>query len=280
MLKSNPIPINKKMPTKKYAAMQNSDPPVKSQIDYAALPPVFDAGVHHRAKIGFVLLATEQTIEDDMMRLCPPGVGMHFTRAANPDSITVDSLLAQAPDLSRAAATLLPDGSLDVICYACTSGSLVIGEDTVFAALSAGAPTAVPASLITAVMRALQAMQVSRIAVATPYLDEVNRREAEYMSARGFEICAMQGLQLEKDSDMVRVSPKFIHDFAASIDRPDAEAVFISCGALRSLEIVDALENKLGKPVVCSNQAMLWDCLRRAGIADQFSGYGRLLRDY
>jgi len=74
--------------------MQNSDPPVKSQIDYAALPPVFDAGVHHRAKIGFVLLATEQTIEDDMMRLCPPGVGMHFTRAANPDSITVDSLLA------------------------------------------------------------------------------------------------------------------------------------------------------------------------------------------
>mgnify|MGYP000155403849 CR=1 FL=1 len=72
-------------------------------------------------------------------------------------------------------------------------------------------------------------MQVSRIAVATPYLDEVNRREAEYMSARGFEICAMQGLQLEKDSDMVRVSPKFIHDFAASIDRPDAEAVFISC---------------------------------------------------
>jgi len=237
--------------------MQNSDPPVKSQIDYAALPPVFDAGAHHRAKIGFVLLATEQTIEDDMMRLCPPGVGMHFTRAANPDSITVDSLLAQAPDLSRAAATLLPDGSLDVICYACTSGSL-----------------------ITAVMRALQAMQVSRIAVATPYLDEVNRREAEYMSARGFEICAMQGLQLEKDSDMVRVSPKFIHDFAASIDRPDAEAVFISCGALRSLEIVDALENKLGKPVVCSNQAMLWDCLRRAGIADQFSGYGRLLRDY
>jgi hypothetical protein len=143
---------------KKYAAMRNSGPPVKSQIDYAALPPVFDAGAHHREKIGFVLLATEQTIEDNMMRLCPPGVGMHFTRAANPESITVDGLLAQAPDLSRAAATLLPDGSLDVICYACTSGSLVIGEDTVFAALSAGAATAVPTSLITAVMRALQAM--------------------------------------------------------------------------------------------------------------------------
>ena len=106
--------------------MQNPDRPVKSQIDYAALPPVFDAGAHHRAKIGFVLLATEQTIEDDMMRLCPPGVGMHFNRAANPDSITVDSLLAQAPDLSRAAATLLPDGSLDVICYACTSGKPVV----------------------------------------------------------------------------------------------------------------------------------------------------------
>ena len=69
------------------------------------------------------------------------------------------------------------------------------------------------------------------------------------------------------------------HNFAASIDRPDAEAVFISCGA-SSLEIVDELEDKLGKPVICSNQAMLWDCLRRAGIADQFSGYGRLLHHY
>jgi len=257
--------------------MDHANQTLISQVDFENLPPLFDEGAHSRAKIGFVLLATEQTIEDDMMRLCPHGVGMHFTRAANPDSITVDTLRAQAPDLSRAAATLLPDGSLDVICYACTSGSLVIGEDRVFAALRKGAPAAEPTSLITAVMRALTSVGAKKIVVATPYLDEVNQQEADYMAARGFDIMAIQGLNLEKDSDMVRVSPAFIHDFAASIDRPDADAVFISCGALRSLSIVDALEQKLGKPVICSNQAMLWDCLRRAGVTDQMAGYGRLL---
>jgi maleate isomerase len=87
----------------------------------------FDAGRHPRAKIGYVLLATEQTVQDDVLTLRPDGVGVHFTRAAIPDSITSDSLAAQADLLAECAATLLPDGSLDVVCYACTSGSLVIG---------------------------------------------------------------------------------------------------------------------------------------------------------
>jgi maleate isomerase len=94
-----------------------------------------------------VLLATEQTIQDDVMRLRPDGVGVHITRAAIPDSITNETLAAQADLLADAAATLLPDGSLDVVCYACTSGSLVIGEDRVFAELNKGQPQAKATSL-------------------------------------------------------------------------------------------------------------------------------------
>ena len=240
----------------------------------------FDEGRHGRAKIGFVLLATEQTIEDDMFTLCPPGVGLHFTRAPIPDSITVDTLRAQADDLAQAAASILPDGSLDVICYACTSGSLVIGEGRVFAELRKGAPNAEPTSLITGVMAALRVIGARRIAVATPYLDEINRREADYMTDAGFEIVNIQGLNLEKDSDMIRVRPDFIADFAARVDRPDADALFISCGALRSIDVLDALEQRLGKRVISSNQAMMWDVLRRAGVSDRIAGYGSLLRDF
>lgn len=240
---------------------------------------MFDEGAHPRAKIGFVLLATEQTIEDDAMRLCPEGVGMHFTRVSNPDSITVASLADLVSDLSRAAGTLLPDGSLDVVCYACTSGSLVAGEETVFAELGKGAPGAVATSLITGVTAALKALQVRRIAVATPYLDEINEMERIYLGACGFEVVRIKGMQLEKDSDMIRVAPDYIAEFAAALDGPDVEAVFISCGALRSLGIVEALEQRLGKPVICSNQAMIWDCLRKAGIGDLCEGYGRLWRD-
>lgn len=238
---------------------------------------IFDAGRHPRAKIGYVLLATEQTIQDDVMALRPDGVGIHFARAAIPDSITAASLAAQADLLAPAANTLLPDGSLDVVCYGCTSGSLVIGEDRVFAELNKGAPDAIATSLITGVKRALHAVGAKKIVVATPYLDEVNTLEKTYLEAAGFEVLDIQGLNLAKDSDMVRVTPEFIHEFAVSLDRKDADAVFISCGALRSLDVIGQIETSLGKSAICSNQAMIWDTLRLAGITDKIDGFGRLL---
>lgn len=241
---------------------------------------MFDKGRHHRAKIGFVLLATEQTIEDDMFHLRPDGVGVHFARAWIGDSITVDSLTRHAGDLARAASTLLPDGSLDVVCYGCTSGSLVIGEDRVAAELSKGVPNAKATSLIAAVIGALRAIDAKRIAVATPYLDEINRQEVQYLENAGFHVTQISGLQLEKDSDMIRVSPQYLAEFARQADTPDSDALFISCGALRALEIIDQLEQDLGKPVICSNQAMMWHVLRLAGIQDRIAGYGRLLRDH
>jgi maleate isomerase len=240
----------------------------------------FDAGRHPRAKIGNMLLATEQTVQDDVLALRPPGVGIHFTRAAIPDSITTQTLAAQADLLADCAATLLPDGSLDVACYACTSGSLVIGEERVFAELKRGAPKARPTSLISGVIRALRTLGARSITVATPYVDDVNRREVDYLEAAGFEVVSLCGLNLEKDSDMVRVAPDYIAEFALAQERADADAIFVSCGALRTLDVIGEIEARAGKPAVCSNQAMIWDCLRLAGVDDRFDGYGRLLADH
>jgi maleate isomerase len=240
----------------------------------------FDAGRHWRAKIGFVLLATEQTIQDDVMRLRPEGVGIHFARAFIPDSITNETLGAQADLLADAAASLLPDGSLDVVCYACTSGSLVIGEERVHAELAKGNPNARPTSLIAGVIKALRTLGARSIAVATPYLDEINAREAAYLESAGFKVVNIEGLNLERDSDMVRVTPRYLLEFARSVDRADADALFVSCGALRSLDIVDELEQRVGKPVVVSNQAMIWDTWRMADIDDRIGGYGRLFREH
>jgi len=240
----------------------------------------FDEGSHPRAKIGYVLLATEQTVQDDVIRLRPPGVGIHFTRAAIADSITNESLSAQADLLADCASSLLPDGSLDVVCYACTSGSLVIGEERVFTELNRGAPDAQATSLITGVIRALKTLQARRIVIATPYLDEVNQREVDYLEQAGFEVISICGLNLEKDSDMVRVAPDYITEFALAQDHPDADAIFVSCGALRTLDVIGEIEARAGKPAICSNQAMIWDCLRLAGIDDRFDGFGRLLAEF
>jgi maleate isomerase len=240
----------------------------------------FDQGSHWRAKIGYVLLATEQTVQDDIMRLRPPGVGIHFTRAYIPDRIANDTLAEQLGLLSEASATLLPDGSLDVVCYACTSGSIVMGEERVHAELKRGNPQAKPTSLVAGVIKALRALGAKSIAVATPYLDEINRIELRYLEQAGFNVVNIEGLNVERDSDMVRISPDYLSEFAQSVDRKSADCFFFSCGAMRSLGIVAELEAKMNKPVVVSNQAMIWDTWRMAGIPDRVTGYGRLLSEH
>jgi maleate cis-trans isomerase len=124
---------------------------------------------------------------------------------------------------------------------------------------------------------ALNQRLVDIVAVSCAFLDEINAREAAYMEKAGFEILAITGLNLERDSDMVRVTPDYIVEFALSLDRPEAEAIFVSCGALRTLDVVGEIEARAGKPVISSNQAMIWDTLRLAGITDPIAGYGRLL---
>ena len=168
----------------------------------------FDEGRHWRGKVGFVLLATEQTVADDMLQIIPEGVGLHFSRVAIPNSITIASLTQLVSGLGAAAQVL------DVITYACTSGSLVVGEGKVFAELNKGAPKAHKTCIITSVLRALKAVKAKRIVVATPYLDEINSLEKMYVEASGFEVLDIQGLQIEKDSDMVRVTPESILQFA------------------------------------------------------------------
>mgnify|MGYP001819798915 CR=1 FL=1 len=246
-------------------------------------PPLdirFDRGRHWRAKIGFVILAMEQTIEADVFRLVPDGVGVHFSRVPMENAVTIDTLEAVGTALAGAAALILPDDKLDVICYACTSGSLVLGEEKVANELNKGAPNSTATSLITGVIHALEAFKVRKIVVATPYLDEINIMEKEYLEDRGFDVLDIQGMKITNDGDMVKVTPDFIKEFALSIDRQDAEAIFISCGALRSIDVVDEVEKMARKPVIVSNQAMIWETLRLAGIKDAINGYGSLLRKF
>ena len=196
------------------------------------------------------------------------------------NAVTVDTLENVGKELAGAAALILPDEKLDVVCYACTSGSLVLGEKRVTNELNKGAPNAIATSLISGVIHALEAFKVRTIVVGTPYIDEINIMEKEYLEDRGFDVLDIQGLNITNDADIVKVTPDFIKEFALSIDRQDAEAIFISCGALRSIDVVDEIEEIVGKPVIVSNQAMIWETLRLAGIKDVIDGYGRLFRKF
>jgi len=240
----------------------------------------YDRGPHWRAQIAFVLISNDDLVEGDMFRIAPPGVGIHFNRIPGVDECTAETLMAMEKDLAEAASRFVCEDGLDVVCFACTSASALIGEERVMAELSRGAPNARTTSLITGVIRALRTLRAQRIVVATPYLDEINILEEKYLREQGFDVLDMQGMNILSGAEMYRVTPEFIQEYARSFDRPEADAIFISCGGLRSLEIIDALEQEVGKPVVASNQAMFWDTIRLAGIDDKIEGYGQLLRLY
>ncbi|GAA0772264.1 arylmalonate decarboxylase [Roseibium denhamense] len=240
----------------------------------------FDEGRNPRAKIGFVLIPNEQTIEDDMVRWAPDGIGIYFSRVLMPHVLSPQSLAKCGATLAEAAHRILPDDKLDVICFACTSGSVAVGEEKTLLELKKGQPGATATSLVSGVCKALRAFGARKIAIGTPYTDELNTKMAAYFEGQGFEIAEFQGLGLQYDRDMIRVAPDYLIEFAKAVDVPDAEVFLMSCGALRTIEVVDKIEQALGKPVVASNQAMLWDCLRLAGVEDRLAKLGRLFREH
>ena len=178
--------------------------------------------------------------------------------------------------MADAASRIQPDTKPDVISYSCTSGSIVIGEAAIMEEIRKGAPYAMPMTLVTGVVDALRELAVEKIVIGTPYLDEINTREARFFHDKGFEILDIQGLNLETGIEFGTVTPDFWKKFAREIDRPEADAIFLSCGGIRALEVVQEIEEIINKPVVTSNQAQMWSCLRRAGVSDRIEGYGRL----
>lgn len=214
-----------------------------------------------------------------MFRLCPPGVGLSFTHVRMQTECTVDSLAGMEHDLDDALSALVPArDDVDVVCYNCTSGSFVIGEDKIISKLERNRPGVRGTTLLTGVVAAFRALGVRTVSVGTAYTPDIDDLEREYFEGQGFKVARIEGLGLMTDVEMNRVSPRFLHDFALSLDRPDADAIFLSCGALRSLEVIESVEKELGKPVICSNQASFWHCLRICGIDDSLTGFGELFR--
>ncbi|NIR31458.1 MAG: arylmalonate decarboxylase [Gammaproteobacteria bacterium] len=210
----------------------------------------------------------------------PPGVGVHFTRVRMDTECTVANLARMEQALADAVATLMPGrDDLDVICYSCTSGSVVIGEERVIEELARARPGVKTTTLLTGVVAALRALAVRRIVVGTAYTDDINQHEREYLERQGFEVLGIEGLGLLTDQEMNRVTPEFLAAFAQEIDHPEADAIFLSCGALRSIDAIERVEWASGKPMVASNQASFWHCLRLAGIEDRLTGFGQLLRE-
>lgn len=221
-----------------------------------------------RGRLGLVVPSSNATAEPEFRDYLPDSITVHGARMAL-ESVTVDELDAMSDDAARAA-ELLGHADVDAVAYACTTGSLIHGpgfdaelEDRLERA--AGVPAVATAR---SVVRALEALDAERIAVATPYTDELDEKEREFLDAAGFEVAALDGRGLAANAAIGELAPTDARDQVTDLigsDIDDLDAVFVSCTNYRSLAAVEGLEADLGLPVVTSNGATLWDVCGAAG---------------
>jgi maleate isomerase len=243
------------------------------------IPFTLDGGVAARAAIGLIVLATDHTIEHEWRQIVPriPGVGVFATRIWNDATINEATLAAMQAGIADATRLIRPGERIDVVGYACTSGAMVIGPDVVRARVAEHRPQIPVTNPISAASAGLRAMGVKRVALLTPYIDDVNQRMRRYLEQDGFAVPVMGSFNHENDNEVARISEQSIR--AALIDlasHPAVDGAFVACTSLRLCGIVADTEAQLGKPATSSNHALLWHCLRLAGVTDSIDGFGRL----
>ncbi|MCG8274611.1 ectoine utilization protein EutA [Aquamicrobium sp. NLF2-7] len=231
-----------------------------------------------KKRVGLVILATDHTTEPDFRRMvASERVGVYVARIAYANPTTPENLRRMQPALTEGASLILPGEPLDAICYSCTSASVVIGDAEIEAAIGTAKPGVPVVTPTMAAMRGLKVLGARRISVLTPYVVETGRPMADYFQRHGFDLASFTCLGFDDDREMARIRPSALVDLAREVMADDAEALFISCTALRSAGVAAEIEAAIGRPVVTSNQATAWNCLRLCGDAGPRPHWGRLM---
>ena len=225
-----------------------------------ALEPVGPAG-----RIGLLAIATDFNSETELRRLAPPGIEIFTSRILNANPVAIPNLKAMAGDIPRAAATILNGHPLDVMIYGCTTGTAAIGAGEIARLIHEARPDLAVTDPITAVEAACRALGARRVSLLTPYIQPVNDALATTLIEAGLDVLNITGFGLDDDAAITGVPQAALLEAAPQALDPAAEVLFISCTGLRVATILRELERRLDRPVLASNQALLWHALRLIG---------------
>ena len=214
-----------------------------------------------------IIVPFDFALDREYWQYTGPDASLHITRTpyqSGPVSLELVSAVADPAVVAQATRSLLKIAP-HVIAYACTSGSFSEGSagerglrETM---LRAGARAAMTTS--GALVEALRALEVRRIAVGTPYVAAIGRRLVTFLESTGFEPVSLVNMELQDgicdvgDDEVVRLAERTI--------RPGAEALFLSCTNLPTVHLLAPLERRLGIPVLSANQVTMWAALQMAG---------------
>ena len=236
-----------------------------------------------RKRIGALVPSTNTTAEGDYQLAAPAGVTIHGMRMwlTNEGLGTGESMDSMNAEIASGA-TYLSTANVDAIAYLCTTGSFYKGagwdkEMCDIIEQNSGVPGIATSP---SAVEALKEMGAKKVSIATPYPEWNNGKLREYFTAAGFEVLNVDGDPIVAKSGNQGINdqdPERIVEFASSVCHPDADVLFCSCTAWRSMEAADRLEQEVGKPVVTSNQATVWKTFKTLGLKVRTRGFGQLL---
>jgi maleate isomerase len=226
-------------------------------------------------RIGLIIPSSNRLTEPQFHAYAPAGMGVHVTR------LRMTGQWRKSPnELKRSlieAAEALSDTKPGVIVFHCTANSMengLAGEADLVETIqhASGCQTITTAQAIRA---AFDHFGIKKLVLISPYVKETNSHEIKYLAEAGFTVIHDLGLGLESDG-YGAVTPQQWIKVVKENTRADADGYFLSCTNTRMIEVIADLEQQLGKPVINSNQATLWACLKKLGVRHSDQRLGRL----
>jgi maleate isomerase len=227
------------------------------------------------ARIGLIIPSSNRLAEPQFNRYAPPGVDTHVARLR-----MTGRFRKPLGELKRGlveAAEALSDVKPDIIVFHCTANSMENGLSHEAAIVeivqqASGCPTLTTAQAIT---EAFDHFEIKKLVLISPYVKATNEHEVRYLEEAGYSVIHELGLGLQTDGYSA-VTPDEWRKVVRQNTRADADGYFLSCTNTRMIEAVADIEREMDKPVVSSNGATLWACLKRLGIAHSDRSLGRL----
>ena len=229
-------------------------------------------------RIGVIVPANNAVLEPEMWSRLPPGHALYATRILAKGDLTPDAVVAMEGNVDRAVDELMAT-KVDVIVYADMVTTFIMPdgwneERTAEIAAKAGVPCI---SAWTALRDALQALNVERFALGTPYPKAIHELAPRFFRAKDFGVTGDATLDIRAMADVPKVAPTTVRALAEGLDRADAEAIVLLATDLPTFAAIDDIERNTGLPVLTSNQTLLWRALRAVGSDGPSAGPGRLM---
>jgi maleate cis-trans isomerase len=216
-----------------------------------------------KARVGFIIPSSNRLAEPQLQRFAPTDLGIHVARLQMTGKWQ-KPLARLTEDIERAASQLA-DAKPDIIVFNCTGTSMREGPEGNARIVEAiHRSTGIEAfSTAGAVGEALEALDVRKLVLVSPYQQQVNDEEIQYLDQSGFTVLHNIALGYSASDDFITIPPERWVSVVENNTRVEADGYFLSCTNTTQIETIGVLERRLGKPVVNSNQSVLWACLRR-----------------